>query len=168
MGSKRYQEVRLYLFANSYSGKRIISYLKTECKKRKLSQQIKRLAIVLDFNFKKLEKLIIGDFVPACPYRRVPKRLKIYLEIERELDNLVEEKLDEYSTALEDYQGKLLSPAIERATGNLMDNIDDDTKFTNTMATLIPKYNYIYYRVAYKYKLPTIRIVPFIIRLISS
>lgn len=166
MGSKQYQEVRHYLFANSYSGRRIILYLKTKCKKKRLSQGIKRLAIVLDFNFRKLERLVNDDLIPTCPYKRLPNKLKIYLEIEKELSALVEEKLDEYSTALEDYRGQLLAPAIERAAGNLMKDIDD-REFDKTLELKIRKYHYIYYRTAYKYKLPTLRIVPFILRLIS-
>ena len=143
MGQKQYQEMRFYLFANSYFGKRIITYLKTECKKRTLPQQIKQFAIVLDFNFRKIERLIIDDFVPVCPYKRIPNNLKIYIEIEREISNLVEEKLNEYSTALEDYQKQLLAPAIESAAGNLMKNIDD-SKFDRILELQIKKYAYIY------------------------
>ncbi len=166
MGSKQYQEARLYLFTNSYCGRRIILYLKNKCKKRRLSQRIKRLAIVLNFNFKKLERLINDDLISTCPYKRLPNKLKIYLEIEKELSALVEEKLDEYSTALEDYQRQLLAPAIERAAGNLMKDVDD-REFDKTLELKIRKYTYIYYRTVYKYKLPTLRIVPFILRLIS-
>lgn len=166
MGSKQYEEVRLYLFANSYSGRRIITYLKTKCKKRKLSQRVKRLATVLDFNFRKLKRLINDDLIPTCPYKRLPNKLKIYLEIEKELSALVEEKLDEYSTALEDYQRQMLAPAIERAAGNLTKDIDD-RKFDRILEQQIRRYTYTYYRTAYKYKLPTLRIVPFIIRLIA-
>lgn len=166
MRQKRYQEIRFYLFAKSYSGERVVSYLKTEHKKKKLSQGIKRLAIVLDFNFRKLERFINDDLIPTCPYKRLPNRLKIYLEIEKELSVLVEEKLDEYSTALEDYQRQLLAPAIERAAGNLIEDIDD-REFDRIIEQQIRKYTYIYYRTTYKYKLPTLRIVPFIIRLIA-
>lgn len=166
MGSKQYEKVRLYLFANSYSGRRIITYLKTKCKKRKLSQRVKRLATVLDFGPKEFEKLVVDDFAPSCPYKRLPNKLKIYLEIEKELAALVEEKLDEYSTALEDYQRQMLAPAIERAAGNLMKDIDD-REFDRILVLQIRKYIYVYYRTAYKYKLPTLRIVPFILRLIS-
>jgi len=154
------------LFANSYSGKIIAAFIEEKCKKKRLNQVIKRLSLVLDFNPKQVKELIIFDLNPNSPYKRLPNKLKIYLEVEKELSNLVEEKLDEYSTALEDYQRQLLAPAIERAAGNLMKDVDDKN-FDKILELQIRKYTYIYYKTAYEYKLPTLRIVPFIIRLIS-
>jgi len=166
MRQKRYQEVRFYLFVNSYSGKAIVSIVREKYKGKKLSRVVKRLSVVLDFSIKQMEKFIVSNLIPDSPYKRLPNKLKIYLEIEKELSALVEEKLDEYSTALEDYQRQLLAPAIERAAGNFMKDIEDQ-EFDRILDLQIRKYTYVYYRIAYKYKLPTLRIVPFIIRLIS-
>jgi hypothetical protein len=113
-----------------------------------------------------LESFILRRSRPICPYQRIPSDLRIYLEIESELVKLMEEKLDEYSTAQEDYKRKLLSPAFERAAGNLIQNLEDDMKFQEALDLRIQKYAHIYYKVAYKYKLPTMRVVPFIIRII--
>lgn len=166
MRQKRYQEVRFYLFTHSYSGKTIASFIKDKYKRKRLNQVIKRLSLVLDFKSKQMEEFITLNLSPILPYKRLPNKLKIYLEIEKEISNLTEEKLDEYSTALEDYQRQLLFPAIERAVGNLMKDIDDG-EFDRILELQIRKYTYIYYRTAYWYKLPTLRIVPFILRLIS-
>jgi len=75
--------------------------------------------------------------------------------------------LDEYSTANQDYQHQLLYPAIERAAGNLLTDAVSDRKFQELLIEKIKEYTSTYYKVAYKFKLPTIRIIPFLIRLIS-
>ncbi len=166
MKQKRYERARFYLFAHSYSGRKIAAFIKGKYKRKRLNQVIKRLSLVLDFNPKQMEEFISFNLIPISNYKRLPNKLKIYLEVEKELSVLVEEKLDEYSTALEDYQRQLLAPAIERAVGNRMENMDDK-EFERTLDIEIRKYTYIYYRIAYKYRLPTLRIVPFILRLIS-
>lgn len=104
---------------------------------------------------------------PNRLYIRIPYNLRIYLETEKELTKLVEERLDEYSTAKEDYQNQLLYPAIERAVGNLLADVDNDSEFQGLFDEKTKSATYIYYKVAYKYKLSTIRIVPFILRLIG-
>lgn len=68
----------------------------------------------------------------------------------------------------EDYHNQLLSPAIERVAGNSLTKIDDDKEFETRLTDQINRYTSVYYKVAYKYKLPTIRIVPFLLRLISN
>ena len=90
--------------------------------------------------------------------------MKIYLEIEKELINIAEERLDKYSTVFEDYQWKLLSPAIERAAGNFLENLSD-VEFEKATNFRLKKYQYIYYKVVRKYRLPTMRNIPFILRL---
>jgi len=164
---KNYESVRFFLFANSYSGKIIVSLLREGYQNKKLLKRAKRLSQVLDFSYEQLRSFILRQSEPTCPYQRVPSDLRIYLEIEKELAKLIEEKLDEYSTAKEDYQRKLLSPAFERAAGNLIQDLDDDRKFQEALELRIQKYAYVYYKIAYKYKLPTMRVVPFILRIIS-
>ena len=162
-----FKDVRFYLFLNSYSGKTIASYLREKYKRIKLEKAIKRLSIVLNFNCEKLEAFIIQRIELKCPYIKTPSRIKVYLDIESELMKLTEEKVNEDSTAKEDYHNQLLYPAIERATGNSLSNIRSDETFQEKLQDKTKEYTSVYYKVAYKYKLPTIRIVPFIIRLIT-
>lgn len=167
MGYFKYERIRFFLFTHSYAGKNISLFLKNKYKSKKLLKVTKRLSGILDFNFNQLNQFVIFDIKPQCSYKRVPKELKVYLEIEQELSKIKEEKLDEYSTALEDYQRQLLYPALERAAGNSLEKIGNDKEFDIKIIERINEYGNIYYKVAYKYKLPTIRIVPFLLRLIN-
>ena len=133
-----------------------------------LPETIRRLAFTLGIGYYQLEKFIIFDLTPDCPYQKIPGKIRVYLEIENELRKLKEEKLDEYSTANQDYQHQLLYPAIERAAGNSLTDTVSDRKFQEQLIEKIKEYTSTYYKVAYKYKLPTIRIVPFILRLIND
>lgn len=164
---KNYGEVRFFLFANSYSGKKISIYLKGKFGGKKLEKAIRRLSIIFEFKFKEIADFIIFNTKPACPYQRLPSSLKMYLEIEKELSKLSEEKQDEYSTALEDYQRQLLYPAIERAVGNLLDETDDDSKFQMLLEERFRHTIYAYYKVVRKFGLPTMRNIPFILSVIS-
>lgn len=158
---RNYENVRFFLFANSYSGKIIASHLKMKYKNKKLTKVIKRLAGILSLNSEELEKFIVSDLKPTPPFLRVPNRLRVYLETEKELKKIVEEKLDTYSTVEEDYKRQLLNPAFERAAGNLLGNVENDKAFDELISLHVKEYRNIYYKVAYKYKLPTIRITPF-------
>lgn len=161
------KEIQFFLFANSYSGKKISTYLKGTFGGKKLAGVIRRLSVVLDFEHRKTVDFIISDTKPICPYKKVPCSLRMYLEIEKELSKLSEEKLDEYSTALEDYQRQLLYPAIERAVGNLLDEIDDDSKFQMLLEERFKHAIYAYYKVVRKFGLLTMRNIPFILSIIS-
>lgn len=61
----------------------------------------------------------------------------------------------------------MLSTAIERAVGNNLCNIDDDSIFEMQLDELQKVYRKWYYKTANRYKLPTPRIVPFVLRLIT-
>lgn len=169
----KYESVRFFLFTHSYSSQLISEYFKKKfknknlLKNRKLAKEIKHLSCVLSFSNKSLMGFYIFGLKQKCPLKRVSSKIKIYLEIEKELAKIVEEKLDSYSTAKEDYQRQLLSPAIERAAGNSLGKIEDDSEFDAKLDGTVSEYRNIYYKVAYKYKLPTIRIVPFLVRLIN-
>jgi hypothetical protein len=164
---KSYEETKFFLFANSYSGRKISVYLRGKFGSKKLVKAIERLSVILEFEYKLTADFIVFDTKPVCPYRKLPYSLKIYLEIENELMKLSEEKLDEYSTALEDYQRQLLYPAIERAIGNLLENVEDDDKFQRLSEERFKSAIYIYYKVVRKYGLPTMRNIPFILSIIS-
>ncbi|MBN1262827.1 MAG: hypothetical protein JW991_00555 [Candidatus Pacebacteria bacterium] len=162
---KNYGEVRFFLFVNSYSGNKIVSHLKSKHEGNKLLRVSKNLSTVLNFKYKKIANVVLLGVKPKCPYQRLPKLLKIYLGIEKELLRLSEEKLDQYSAVLGDYKRQLLFPAIERVAGDSLRRIEDDHEFDTRLRLQINEYRNIYYKIAYEYRLPTIRIVPFILRL---
>ncbi|MBN1168990.1 hypothetical protein JXA63_03820 [Candidatus Woesebacteria bacterium] len=164
--SINYKKVRSFLFANSYSANKIAVHLNAEYKGRKLEKVSKNLAVVLRFRQKQIINFVLFDIKSECPYQRIPKSIRLYLEIEKELLKLSEEKLDEYSTASEDYQNQLLSPAIERAVGNFLTDVKNDKRFQNLLEDKIKSAHYTYYKIAYKYALPTMRTVPYILRLV--
>lgn len=161
------KKIRFFLFTNSYSGRRISLYLKGKFGGKKLARAIKRLSDILEFEYKQTVEYVVFDAKPTCPYKRLTSHLRMYLEIEKELSKLSEEKLDEYSTALEDYQRQLLYPAIERAIGNLLDEIEDDSKFQTLLEERFKNAIYVYYKVVRKFGLPTMRNIPFILSIIS-
>ncbi len=164
---KKYSQIRFFLFTNSYSSRKIATYIRLRFQGKKLIKVIKRLSTIFNFRYSQIYDFIIFDLKPACPYQRLPKSLKVYLEIEKELSKLSEEKLDEYSTALEDYQRQLLYLAIERAIRNLLNSVDDDFKFQELLEEEFRFAIHTYYKVVCKHKLPTMRVVPFALRIIS-
>lgn len=164
---EKYESIRFFLFAHSYPAKTISVILKKKYKRRKLIKVLRCFSGILNFGYKQLEEYIISDKKIKCPYKRISKDVKVYLEIESELIKLREEKIDESSTAKEDYQRQLLYPAFERAAGNSLGKVKDDSEFNEKLFSRISEYGNIYYEIAYRYKLPTIRIVPFLLRLIS-
>lgn len=92
---------------------------------------------------------------------------KVYMLIERELIFLIQDKTDKNSLISEDCEYALLEPAIERVAGNSLSKIVDDGEFELKMDDLVKTYRRFYYEIACKYRLPTLRIVPFILRLIT-
>ncbi len=67
----------------------------------------------------------------------------------------------------EENQSFLLSLAIERVVGSTLGNVKDDNVFEEKLNQRIKDYHRIYYKTAYKYRLPTMRIIPFLLRLIT-
>ncbi|HEX6977623.1 MAG TPA: hypothetical protein VF185_04720 [Patescibacteria group bacterium] len=165
VSERRYKSVRFYLFANSYPGRIIRSYFNDNFAERKTKEEMNWFCCMMYFEYNQFEKFIVSNITPKCPFRRIPMLLKIYLEIENELINITEDRLDKYSTVFEDYQWKLLSPAIERAAGNFLENLND-VEFEKAINLKIKKYQYIYYKIVRKYRLPTMRNIPFILRLV--
>lgn len=165
--TKNYNAVRFFLFSHSYCGEKIASYLIKKYKGKKLEGCIQKLSLVFGFKLKQVNNFVLFDIKTDSPYLRLPKKLKMYLEIENELAKLSEEKLDKYSTALEDYQRQMFYPAIERAIGNFLEEVEDDKKFQELMESRFKSTCYIYYKVVCKYKLPTLRTIPFVLRLIT-
>lgn len=79
----------------------------------------------------------------------------------------MQERENKNSLILEDYEYALLSPAIERVVGNTLIRINDDYEFEIKLHESERLYTRWYYSIAYHYRLPTLRIIPFILRLIN-
>ena len=166
-----YNKVRLSLFLRSYSAHTILNRFKNKPNYRVVG----RLGKVLNLDIHLLNKFFIfGKYPSGLPKLNsltkylVPKeRMLVHLEIEREIINLTLEKQDKESISLEDYDKAILEPAIERVAGNHLCKIQDDREFEEKLVPLKTKLKTYYYFVACKYKLPTPRITPFILRIIS-
>lgn len=166
-----YNKVRLSLFLHSYGVHTVLNRFKNKPNYKVIS----RLGKVLNLDILLLNKFFIsGKYPVGLPKLNsltkylVPKeRMLVYLEIEREIINLTLEKQDKESIFLEDYDKAIMEPAIERVAGNHLCKIQDDREFEEKLILLKTKFKTFYYSVAYKYKLPTSRIAPFIIRIIS-
>jgi hypothetical protein len=181
-----YNRIRLALFVRSYAHYAITHYLKTKYKiderltalelrkkyfNKHVIPEISRLGKVLNFNYAPLGRAIILNKNQTLSKAIVEKeKIKIFLSIENELTLLAITKENKSAFRNPDYESELalLSTAIERAVGNALKDIEDDFSFTQQSEELKRKYIYWYYRIAYKYKLPTLRIVPFVLRLITK
>lgn len=181
-----FNKVRLALFTRSYAHQYISCYLKAKYKiNDKLSSkelhkayfgkrsipEVQRLAKVLNFNYALLWNSILLDKNQVISKKLSDKdRLDVFLSIENEIKTLAKQKQNKSDYFDPDYDTEfaLLSVAIERAVGNALQDIEDDALFDQQSETLKMKYSYWYYKMAYKYKLPTIRITPFIMRLITT
>jgi len=165
-----FKKIRLALFLRSYAFYRISTELREKYSGKKVIPEISRLSHTLNLSYKPLWKAVILEkFQPLS--KRVPdkEKIKIYLAIESELISLTIARNNKSYLKDSDYEEEfaLLSIAIERAAGNSLKDIEDDFLFKGRIEELKRKYQYWYYKTAYKYKLPTIRIAPFILRLIA-
>ena len=180
-----FSKIRLSLFTRSYANHVIAQYVKTKYKidgklkpkelkkkfySKKAIPEISRLSKVLNLKYAPLWKAIVLSKAEASIKTVGQKeRVQAYLSIENELILLAVAKQRQSDYTNPDYEAEfaLLSMAIERAVGNALDDIEDDYRFDQQSEELRRKYLYWYYKTAYKYKLPTIRIVPFVVRLIN-
>ena len=181
-----YNKLRLALFVRSYAHYAITRYIKTEYKidERLTSQELRRkyfnkhvipgisrLSKVLNFNYASLWKAIILSKNQGLGKNIAEEeKIAIFLSIEHELTQLAITKQNKTDFRDPDYESELalLSVAIERAVGNSLINITNDSVFDQQFEISQKHYLRWYYKVAYTYKLPTTRIVPFILRLISK
>lgn len=161
---------RISLFTFSYAGYVLASYIR---KNKNKDQMILKLSQILLMDIEILRRFIYKKSGRSIFVRIIKniiedkEKLKVYLAIEKELLTLIEERKNEESSVLEDYEWALLAPAIERVAGNDLSEIKYDRVFERKLFELQKIYHRWYYFVAYKYKLPTMRIVPYLIRLIS-
>lgn len=163
------EAVRLALFTKSYAG-----YYFTQCVKeskdpdalaiRLAKTLLFREALLLYFlspNSKKVVNRIIKDIGDD------KDKIKVYLKIEKQLTLLIQDKELKDNHVTEEYEHALLAPAIERVAGDSVSNIKSDTRFESKLTERRRIYNQWYYSVARKYRLPTLRIIPFLSRLIK-
>lgn len=181
-----FNKIRTSLFLRSYALYRITEFIKRkykikkrlrpkELKKRYSSKraipEISKLSRALYLPYKELWKMImLAKFRPLS--QKIPDRnkIKVYLSIEKELIKLFEMKVEKLNPFFDsDYDETLaiLSVAVERAIGNKLINVKTDSEFESKQKILQKMYFKWYYKVAWKYKLPTMRIIPFILRLIT-
>lgn len=165
-------EIRFALFTKSYAGIFIKEFIRVLPANQKICA-VRRLAKILLINDQLLNCFI---FHKTCVRRfskiatqisKSNERIKVYLQIEKEIIILINEKKDKNNLTSEDYEYALLEPTIERVAGNRLAKIKDDGEFERKMIELIKTYKRFYYDIARKHRLPTLRIVPFIIRLIT-
>lgn len=164
------QYVRFVLFTKSYAGYILSNHTK---KLHHSKAMISTLSKVLLFNGKDLDFFVFNKIETNKTNKIIiseitgDEKIATYLQIERELINLRKEKNDKESFISDDYRYALLEPAIERVAGNNLSHIESDRWFDKRLTELKKKYHHWYYNIAYTYKLPTMRIVPFLLRLIS-
>jgi hypothetical protein len=185
-GKKKYNtfyKTKLNLFVRSYIGYSLQNYLKTKYKidsnltKSQLHQQffgkrampeISKLSKVLIMDYQQLwQFILLGKSRKLNSKVNSQLKIKAYLAIESEIITLKIERQDKENIIHEDYERALLSPAIERATGNSLKNIRDDLVFERQLEELRKKYQCWYYEIAHEYKLPTLVNSHFILRLIT-
>jgi hypothetical protein len=181
-----FKKIRLALFLNSYACYRISQSIKEKYKfdgklepkelrrryfNKKTVPEISRLSRALNLSYKPLWESIVLDKTSSLS-KKIPdkEKIRVYLSIENELIKLVIAKQNKSGYTNPDYELELalLSIAIERSVGNNLIDITNDSLFDQQFEILQKQYLRWYYKVAYTYKLPTTRIVPFILRLISK
>lgn len=167
-----FSTIRFSLFTKSYAGFRIATFIKNSQENKIL---IKNISHALLFDEKQLKCFILHK---SCIKRfnkirvldpAIAKKIAVYTQIEKELIVLSQEKSNKSDFAEEyEYGEGLLSPAIEHVAGNSLGSIKSDHKFEERIQCQINKYRNWYYEIAYKYGLPTLRITPFLLRVIIS
>lgn len=178
-----FNKIRFALFTYSYAGYSISNVLRKKYKindkltvkelreqfgNKRLIPEISRLSKTLNLNYKALWKFIVLTKTPRIVWKLNDKdKVKAYLGIESEITTLIVGRQDKDSLIEEEYNRAILTPAIERAAGDSLSDIEDDNIFNTQLEELQRKYKNWYYATAYKYKLPTPRIISFILRLIN-
>ena len=91
----------------------------------------------------------------------------MYVRIEKELVSLISERKERGMFDLDEYEYALLEPATERVVGEDLSDIGNDREFDRQLMIYKSLYQHWYYQTAAKYKLPTLRIIPFLLRLVK-
>ncbi len=165
-----FKSVRFALFARSYAGYYFTQQVKASNDPNSL---VRKLAKTLLF-----DECILGFYLSPkfskSDVDRIIKnvesdkdKIKIYLEIEKQLTILIQDKGGKESYVPEEYENALLSPAIERVAGDSVSNIQSDSLFEKKLVERKRIYTLWYYSIVRNYRLPTLRIIPFLARLIK-
>ena len=155
-----YKRVRAYLFTKTYAYTVFQDYI--DKAKRKEKQKLrKRLSKVL------LLRLFATKVTDVRPLLRRNGKLSVYIRIEKELIRLMKERKERGQFDLVEYEYALLEPAIERVVGEDLSDIENDHEFDEQLLRFKSLYKSWYYQIAVKYRLPTLRLVPFILRILS-
>lgn len=181
-----YNRVRLFLFIHSYAGHTISYRIRTKYKinikletkelqrryfNKKTIPEISRLSRVLNFDYQLLWQSLILNKNHSLNRHLINKDgMKIYLSIENELVALAMAKQKKSNPFFDpDYENEfaILSVTVERAAGNALCDIENDFVFEQQLTDLRRIYRKWYYKTAYRYKLPTPRILAFLLRLID-
>jgi len=165
-----FQSTRFALFARSYAGYYFTQQVSTSDEPKNL---VRKLAKTLLF-----DEQILGFYLSPGFFKKDVDRIiknidcdkekvKIYLEIEKQLTTLIQDKGEKESYVPEEYESALLAPAIERVAGDSVSNIQSDALFERKLTERKRIYTLWYYSIVRNYRLPTLRIIPFLARLIK-
>ncbi len=170
MRKRGFEATRFALFTKSYAGYYFTQYIEASKDPDALT---KKLAKALLFR----EAFLLYFLSPKHSKRKVNKilkeitddkdKIKVYIKIENELILLIQDRKLKESYVTEGYEHALLAPAIERVAGDSLTNVKDDGRFETKFSERKQIYTQWYYAVAGKYRLPTLRIIPFISRLLK-
>jgi hypothetical protein len=172
MRRKNFEAIRLALFAKSYAGHYFTQHIKASKNPDLLT---KNLAKALLFNKNFLAYFLTPEYSTREVDRMIKeitedkREIEMYLSIESELILLAKAKrnLSVYTDPDYEDESAILSIAIERVAGDSLDTIENDYTFEQQIIELQKIYRTCYYKIARRYRLPTLRIVPFISRLIG-
>ncbi len=176
MGRRKFQQLKLALFIHTYCGNYLIKKIVTDFQNNPAQAKFEISLLTGATNLKSnlLCEAIFRNkrfhhFLNPNKFIFPKDKLEIpiFLAIEKEIIDISEKGLIEDLLEIDDYRGATLDSAVERAAGNKLAAINDDNDFNIKLSELKKSYLRCYYHVAYRYKLPTIRILPFILRLIS-
>lgn len=154
-----YKQVRAYLFKKSYAYTVIQEYIHTAKRKnrRRIESRIEKILLFSQIKrFSNIRSLVQKD-----------ERLSVYNRIEKELTLLSKKRKERGTFDLEEYEYALLDPAIERVAGASLAEIEDDRTFDMELIARKALYQRWYYQTAAKYRLATLRIIPFLLRLLQ-
>lgn len=173
-----FKRVRMTLFELSYAGYVMARHINNKYKKspkfsrHKKIPEISLLIKCLNFDYQPIRDFVVKDRRLSLVKSITCKRgIKQYLAVENELVNLVAARQSRSKDFYDpDYETEaaILQLSIERAAGNHISENVGDRKFNKLLVEKQNEYRRWYYKIAYHFKLPTIRITPFILRLIKS
>ncbi len=165
-----FESIRFALFVRSYAGYYFAQQVKVSNDSNSL---IRKLAKILLFNERFLGFYLCPKYSKSDVDRIIKnvdsdkEKVKIYLEIEKQLTILIQDKGQKESYVPEEYDNALLAPAIERVAGDSVSNIQSDSLFEKKLVERKRIYTLWYYSIVRNYRLPTLRIIPFLVRLLK-